>query len=185
MGLAILGVVLVNSFFSVVQEYRAEQAVQAITKLVPVNGKVVRDGELKEIAVADLVPGDIIALEEGDRVPADARLITAFEMSLDNAVLTGESEPQRRFATMTPQTRVESVSDYQNIVFAGTTVVSGVGRAVVLRTGKDTQFGRIVSLSHEVKEPPSPLQKEIDYMAKVNLRSRLLLLQYFSLSRRS
>jgi Ca2+-transporting ATPase len=168
MGLAILGVVLANAFFSVVQEFRAEKAVQAISKLVPANAKVVRDGQLKEVNVAELVRGDIISLEEGDRVPADARLVSAFETSVDNSILTGESEPQRRFATMTAGTRIENTTDYQNIVFAGTTIVSGVARGVILSTGKETQFGRIVSLSREVKEPLSPLQKEIDYMAKVD-----------------
>jgi Ca2+-transporting ATPase len=174
MGLAILGVVLVNSFFSVVQEFRAEKAVQAISKLVPASAKVVRDGQVKEVSVASIVPGDIIALEEGDRVPADARLISAFETSVDNSILTGESQPQRRFATMTPSTTIDSMTDYQSIVFAGSTIVSGIARAVVLKTGKNTEFGKIVSLSREVKEPLSPLQKEIDYMAKVNFAVAVL-----------
>jgi magnesium-transporting ATPase (P-type) len=179
MGLAILGVVLVNACFSVLQEYRAEKAVQAISKLVPTKAKVFRDGQLKEENVADIVPGDIIAIEEGDRVPADARLIGAFETSVDNSILTGESEPQRRFATMTPGTTVESLTDYQNIVFAGTTIVSGVARGVVLGTGKETQFGKIVSLSREVKEPPSPLQKEIDYIAKADFAVAVLVAGLF------
>jgi len=174
MGLAILGVVLANTCFSVLQEYRAEKAVQAISKLVPTNAKVLRDGQLSEVSVAEIVPGDIIALEEGDRVPADARLTSAFETSVDTSILTGESEPQRRFATMAPSTTIASTADYQNIVFAGTTIVSGIARAVVVRTGKDTQFGKIVSLSREVKEPPSPLQNEIDYMAKVNFALAVL-----------
>jgi Ca2+-transporting ATPase len=168
MAFAILGVVLVNACFSVIQEYRAEKAVQAIANLVPANAKVLRDGELKELNVADIVPGDVIALEEGDRVPADARLTSAFETSVDNAILTGESEPQRRFATITSGTPIESITDFHDIVFSGTTIVSGVARAIVLKTGKDTQFGKIVSLSREVKEPLSRLQKEIDYMAKVD-----------------
>jgi Ca2+-transporting ATPase len=174
MGLGILGVVFVNTCFSVLQEHRAEKAVQAISRLVPTKGKVLRDGQLKEENVADIVPGDIIALEEGDRVPADARLITAFETSVDNSILTGESDPQRRFATMMPGPTVENLADYQNIVFAGTTIVSGVARGVVLGTGKDTQFGKIVSLSREVKEPPSPLQKEIDYIAKADFAVAVL-----------
>jgi Ca2+-transporting ATPase len=168
MGFAILGVVFVNACFSIVQEYRAEKAVQAISRLVPTNAKAFRDGQLREVSVSDIVPGDIITLEEGDRVPADARLISAFETSVDNSVLTGESEPQRRFASMTPGTVIETATDYQNIVFAGTTIVSGIAKGIVLASGRDTQFGRIVSLSREVKEPPSPLQKEIDYTAKVD-----------------
>jgi Ca2+-transporting ATPase len=168
MAFAILAVVLINACFSVVQEYRAEKAVQAIANLIPANAKVLRDGELKELNVADIVPGDVITLEEGDRVPADARLTSAFETSVDNSILTGESEPQRRFATITPGTTIESITDYHNIVFSGTTIVSGLAKAIVIKTGKDTQFGKIVSLSREVKEPLSRLQKEIDYMAKVD-----------------
>jgi magnesium-transporting ATPase (P-type) len=168
MGLAIFGVVMLNSFFSLVQEYRAERAVQAISRLVPTKAKVMRDGQLREVNVAEIVPGDLIALEEGDRVPADARLISAFETSVDNSLLTGESEPQRRFATMSPSTTISSIVDYQNIVFAGTTIVTGIARAIALKTGKDTEFGKIVSLSRDIKEPLSPLQKDIDYTAKIN-----------------
>jgi Ca2+-transporting ATPase len=179
MGLAIFSVVVLNAFFSLFQEHRAEQAVQAISRLVPVNAKVMREGQLTEINAAEIVPGDIIALEEGDRVPADARLTNAFEISVDNSVLTGESEPQRRFATMTPGTMVNNLTDYQNIVFAGSTLVSGVGRGVVLQTGKNTEFGKIVSLSREIKEPLSPLQKEIDYTAKVNFLVAILVAAIF------
>ncbi len=181
MGLAILGVVILNSFFSLIQEFRAEQAVQAISRLVPTNAKVMRDNQLKEVNVAEIVPGDIIALEEGDRVPADVRLTNAFEVSVDNSILTGESDPQRRFATMTPDATVYSLTDYQNIVFAGTTIVSGIGRGVVIKTGKETEFGKIVSLSRQIKEPPSPLQKEIDYTAKINSLVAILVAAIFFL----
>ncbi len=167
MGLAILSVVVLNAFFSLFQEYRAEKAVQAIARLVPSNAKVLRDGKEIEVDIANIVEGDILVLEEGDRVPADARLISAFETSVDNSILTGESEPQRRFATMAPGA-IYSITDYQNIIFAGTTIVSGIARAVVLSTGKTTEFGKIVTLSREIKEPSSPLQQEIDYTAKVN-----------------
>jgi Ca2+-transporting ATPase len=174
MGLAILSVVILNAFFSLFQEYRAEKTVQAISKLVPTNAKVMREGQLREVNIAEIVPGDIIALEEGDRVPADARLVSAFEISVDNSVLTGESDPQRRFSTMTPSTIVSNIADYQNIVFAGTTVVTGIARGLVLKTGKETQFGRIISISREIKEPLSPLQKEIDYTAKIDFLAAIL-----------
>ena len=167
MGLAILSVVVLNAFFSLFQEYRAERAVQAIARLVPSNAKALRDGQEKEVNIANIVPGDILVLEEGDRVPADARLISAFETSVDNSILTGESDPQRRFATMTPGP-IYSITDYQDVIFAGTTIVSGIARAIVLRTGKSTEFGKIVTLSREIKEPSSPLQQEINYTAKVN-----------------
>lgn len=167
MGLAILSVVVLNAFFSLFQEYRAERAVQAIARLVPSNAKALRDGQEKEVNIANIVPGDILVLEEGDRVPADARLISAFETSVDNSILTGESDPQRRFATMAPGP-IYSITDYQDVIFAGTTIVSGIARAIVLRTGRSTEFGKIVTLSREIKEPSSPLQQEINYTAKIN-----------------
>jgi len=168
MGLAIFGVVILNSVFSFAQEYRAERIVQAISRLTPTKARVIRDGQLREANAAETVPGDVITLEEGDRVPADARLISAFETSVDNLILTGESEPQRRFATMSSSTTISSIADYQNIVFAGTTIVTGIAKAIIIKTGKNTEFGKIVSLSRDIKEPLSPLQKQIDYTAKIN-----------------
>jgi sodium/potassium-transporting ATPase subunit alpha len=96
MGLAILGVVFLNAIFSLFQEYRAQKAVQVIRSLIPTKTKVIRNSQLKEVDVTDIVPGDILTLEEGDRVPADLRLTSAFEVSVDNSVLTGESDAQRR-----------------------------------------------------------------------------------------
>jgi magnesium-transporting ATPase (P-type) len=169
MGFAILAVVFLNAAFSVFQERRAERAVQVIKSFIPTKTKAVRDGQVKEVDVTDIVPGDMLALEEGDRVPADLRLTDAFEVSVNNSLLTGESEPQRRFSTMTPGMATSNLYDLQNILFAGTTLVSGVARGIVLHTAKETEFGRIVSLSTEVEEPLSPLQIDIDYTAKVNL----------------
>jgi Ca2+-transporting ATPase len=174
MGQAILAVVFINAFFSIFQEYRAERAVQVITSLIPTKTKLIRDGQVKEVDITDVVPGDISALEEGDRVPADLRLVSAFEVSVDNSILTGESEPQRRFATMTPRMVTSNPYDLQNILFAGTTVVSGVARGIVIYTARETQFGKIVALSGELKDPLSPLQKDVDYTAKVNFFLALL-----------
>jgi len=168
MGLAIFAVVILNTIFSLFQEYRAEKAVQVIRSLIPTKAKAIRDGQMREIDVTDVVPGDILAFEEGDRVPADLRLISAFEVSVDNSILTGESEPQRRFATMSPNMETSTPYDVHNILFAGTTLVTGVARGVVLSTAKDTEFGRIVSLSGEVHEPMSPLERDIDYTARLN-----------------
>jgi len=169
MGYALVAVVLTNVLFSLFQENRAEKAVQAIARLIPSKTKVVRDGEVKEVDAWQVVPGDVVALDEGDRVPADIRLVAAFEVSVDSSVLTGESEPQRRFAVMTPGMTATTLTDYQNMLFAGTVMVTGVARGVVLRTGADTQFGKVVRLSNEIEEPLSPLQKEINYTAKMNM----------------
>jgi magnesium-transporting ATPase (P-type) len=167
MGFAIFLVVVVSVVFSLFQEYRAERAIEALRKLVPDNIKVIRDGKVVQIPSAKIVPGDVIALEEGDKVPADARLISAYQVSMDNSVLTGESEPQPRHDICdSPEGCV--AEDITNLVFAGTTVASGSGSAVVLATGRDTRFGQVVGIAHAVQEPLSPLQREINYTARLN-----------------
>jgi len=168
MGFAIIAVIMLSIVFSLFQEYRAEKAVQVIKKLIPTKTKTIRNGTMKEVEVTETVPGDIIALEEGDRVPADLRLFSAFEVSVDNSILTGESESQRRFATMSPELQTDNPYDAHNLLFAGTTLVSGVARGVVLATATNTEFGRIVSLSGEAHEPMSSLEKDIDHTAKLN-----------------
>jgi potassium/sodium efflux P-type ATPase len=169
MGWAIVAVVVINIAFSIFQEYRAEHAVQTITRMIPAKAKSLRGGSEVEIDVSDVVPGDVVILNEGDRVPADLRLVSAFEISVDNSILTGESEAQRRFVNMTPGMTVNNATEYQNLLFAGSMIVSGVAKGVVLCTGVETRFGQIVAISGEIEDPPSPLQKDIDNTAKINL----------------
>jgi Ca2+-transporting ATPase len=165
LSLIILGVVLLNIFFSLFQESRAEKAMQTLKHWMPEYAKVFRDGELQKVLVKEIVVGDIIVLEAGDRVPADARLITAFDLWTNNVPLTGESEPQPRIAK--PARSLEKAYlDSPNLVFMSTSVAKGRGKAVVLATGMDTQFGKIAHLTQTVREEPSPLQKEIANMAK-------------------
>ncbi len=168
MGFAILGVVVVAVLFSLFQEHRAERAVEALRELVPEEAKVVRDGTTKKIPVSHVTVGDVLSLEEGDKVPADARLLTAFEVDVDNATLTGESEPQRRTTQPPPADFEGPLTEYPNLVFAGTVVTTGAGTAVVLATGVSTQFGKVVAMTRTVEEPLSPLQVELDRTAKVN-----------------
>ncbi|MBM4400913.1 MAG: cation-transporting P-type ATPase, partial [Crenarchaeota archaeon] len=121
LSLIILGVVLLNIFFSLFQESRAEKAMQTLKHWMPEYAKVVRDGELQKILVREIVPGDIIVLEEGDRVPADARLIDAFDLWTNNVPLTGESEPQPRSAKPA-KTVDKAYLDSPNLVFMSTSV---------------------------------------------------------------
>jgi len=165
LALIILGVVLVNIFVSMFQESRAEKAIATLKNWMPDYAKVLRDGELKKISVKEIVPGDIIYLEEGDRVPADARLIEAFDLWTNNVPLTGESEPQPRRAE-TIETVEKAYLYAPNLVFMSTSVAKGQGKAVVYATGMGTQFGRIASLTQTIQEEDSPLQKEIARMAK-------------------
>jgi magnesium-transporting ATPase (P-type) len=165
LALIILAVVFVNIFVSMFQESRAEKAMQTLKSWMPEFAKVMRDGELKKISVSEIVPGDIVALEEGDRVPADARLIEAFDLWTNNVPLTGESEPQPRVAETVKV--VEKAYLYSpNLVFMSTSVAKGQGKAVVYSTGMDTQFGRIANLTQTIQEEDSPLQKEIALTAK-------------------
>jgi magnesium-transporting ATPase (P-type) len=168
MGFAIIGVVIVAVLFSLFQERRAERAVEALRQLVPEDAKVMRDGAVKKIPVSYVTPGDIVTLEEGDKVPADARLLTAFDVDVDNSTLTGESEPQRRTTASIPQDFEGPITECSNLVFAGTVVTAGTGTAVVIATGKDTQFGQVVAITRAVEEPLSPLQLELDHAAKLN-----------------
>jgi P-type Ca2+ transporter type 2C len=165
LALIILAVVFVNIFVSIFQESRAEKAMETLKSWMPEYAKVVRDGELKKISVREIVPGDLISLEEGDRVPADARLMEVFDLWTNNVPLTGESEPQPRVAE--PTKVVEKAFLYSpNLVFMSTSVAKGQGKAVVYATGMNTQFGKIASLTQTIKEEESPLQKEIALTAK-------------------
>ena len=165
LGLIIVAVVFVNIFVGIFQESRAEKAMATLKSWMPQFAKVIRDGEVKKIPVREIVPGDIVILEEGDRVPADARLIEAFELWTNNVPLTGESEPQPRVAESVQV--VEKAYLYApNLVFMSTSVAKGQGKAVVYSTGMETQFGKIANLTQTIHEEESPLQKEIALTAK-------------------
>lgn len=157
LGIAITAVIFINAVFTFIQEYRAERALEALKKLLPFYVKILRDGKEKEIHAREVVPGDIIILSEGDKIPADARLIETCELRVNNAPLTGESEPQLRSHEPFEGDLIES----PNIAFAGTTVLSGSGRAVAFATAMSTQIGRIAHLTSAVETGLSPLQKEI------------------------
>ena len=163
--IAILGVVLLNATIGFFQEYRAEKATEALQKLVPSNAKVIRDGEVTIVAATDLVPGDVIVLEEGDSISADARLVRQYELSTNNIALTGESDAVRKTADPIIEEELATIN-MPNLVFMGTSVASGTGRAVVFATGLKTEFGRIYSLTAGVSEDKSPLMREIDSMAR-------------------
>jgi P-type Ca2+ transporter type 2C len=173
LGVIILAVVFVNIFVGIFQESRAEKAMATLKSWMPEFAKVWRDGEVKKISVSEIVPGDIVALEEGDRVPADARLIEAFDLWTNNVPLTGESEPQPRVADAVKT--VEKAYLYSpNLVFMSTSVAKGQGKAVVYATAMNTQFGKIANLTQTIREEESPLQKEIALTAKYDFTIAVL-----------
>jgi sodium/potassium-transporting ATPase subunit alpha len=164
LGGAILGVIVINAGFAFFQEYKAERAVQVLHRLLPDNAWVRRGGQLIECVRSEIVPGDVLILEEGERIPADARLIEASGMRVDNASLTGEAKPKRRTAEATEDGhRLE----LPNLVFAGTTILSGHGQAVVFATGMRTEFGKIADLTTTIETGLSPLQKEISKITRI------------------
>ena len=166
LGFAIIAVIVINAVFSFWQEYEAEKAVEALKKILPSSAKVIRGGEEVVILASQLVPGDVLVLEEGDNVSADARLVEAFQMKVDTSTLTGESKPIRKVADTLIKDD-ESLIGFNNLVLAGTSVSSGSGRAVVFSTGSKTEFNKIASLTQAVKEEASPLQKQMNRLTQI------------------
>ena len=166
-GWAIIAVIIINALFSFWQEFKAEKAIDALRNLIPTYARVIRDGEEKKVMSDDIVPGDMIILEEGDNVSADARLTEAYELRLDNSVFSGESRPAYKMAEPLQDGKNFLWTEIPNLIFAGTSVVSGSGKAVVMATGMNTEIGRIAYMTQAIKEAPSPLQKEIGRLVKV------------------
>jgi Ca2+-transporting ATPase len=160
LGLVIWGVVVVNAGFSFWQEYRAERAIAALKRILPAYARVLRAGQETKVPASEIVPGDVLVLAEGDNIPADARLVEAAGLRLNQATLTGEAMPSLKSADASLR---EGLSELErpNLLFAGSSIVSGTGRAVVFATGMLTEFGRIANLTQAVSEEPSPLQRSL------------------------
>lgn len=164
LAVTVVGVILVNGLFSFIQDHRAERELAALTKLLPQRVKTWRDGAVAEVDAAALVPGDVIVLATGDRVPADARLLSTAGVRVDASTLTGESVPVLRTAGPCGE-REPLMAD--NLVFAGTSVVAGEGTALVYATGSHTEFGRIASLTQGEEAGRSPLLREIAALSRL------------------
>jgi len=148
-----------------VQEYRSEKAMEALKQMTAPSATVIRDGEEEEIPARDLVPGDIILLQTGDRIPADSRLTEAVNLKIDEAPLTGESVAVDKTTQMISGDI--PVADRKNMAYMGTTVVYGRGKALVTGTGMATEFGKIAGMLQEVKPPPTPLQVSLNKIGKI------------------
>ena len=158
-AIAIFAVVLLNAVMGYIQESRAEEAVAALRQMSAAHANVIRDGERQSITAADVVPGDIILIEEGDTIPADARLIQSTALQTAEAALTGESLPVSKDTL--PVREEVGLGDRDNMIFSGTAATYGRGRAVVVATGMQTQMGRIAGMLKEAPEETTPLQKEL------------------------
>jgi Ca2+-transporting ATPase len=155
----IIGAILViNAILGFIQEYRAEKAIEALKKVITQQARVIRDGKEQVIPAKDVVPGDIIVLREGEKIPADARLFEANELKTIESSLTGESIP------VTKKTGVctdQIIGNMFNMVFSGTAIATGTGKAVVVGTGMSTEIGKIANLLQETETPETPLQKHL------------------------
>lgn len=187
LGWAIWAVIIINAMFSFWQEFRAEQALAALKQVLPIQVRVYRGGDLVQIPARELVRGDVVQLEEGDRIPADARLVRAESLYLDISVLTGESLPVARNAYPVrqrealsvrggkplerpgeqPQVEKANPAEISNLVLAGATVAAGRGTAVVYATGTHTEFGHVARITTEVTREPSTLEVQVNHIVRV------------------
>jgi len=172
LGFVIWTLVLVNSAFSFWREYRAEQAIEKLRQVLPSYARAIRDGEDVHIPSSELVPGDVLILAEGDNISADARVVEEYGLRVNNSTLTGEAVPARKTADASLQSTVSEL-ERSNLIFAGTSVASGTGRAVVYATGMLTQFGRIAQLTQAVNEEPTRFQIELKHLSKLTTWSAL------------
>jgi Ca2+-transporting ATPase len=163
-GVAIVAIVLLNAVIGFFQEYRAEHAVAALARLAAPRCRVVRGGRTKVVPARDVVRGDVVLLEAGDLVPADARLGEAASLRTNEAALTGESQPVEKAVEIhAPDT---PLADRRNMVFLGTSVAGGTGRAVVVAAGMATEVGRIATLLESASSDETPLQRKLDLVAR-------------------
>ena len=163
-AIVILVIIILISVLGFILEYRAEKSIEALKRLASLKATVIRDGQKKEIDSKEIVPGDIIVLETGDKVPADARLSEVFNLQTQEAALTGESQPVKKNTDVLPEKT--AIADMKNIVFSGTIIVSGRAKAIVTATAMQTEIGKIATMIEEVKPEPTPLQKKMDNLGK-------------------
>ncbi|RLI42189.1 ATPase [Candidatus Bathyarchaeota archaeon] len=156
-------IVILCALAGFVQEYKAEKAVEALKKLAAPEARAIRDGREVTIPAREVVPGDILILETGDHVPADARIIEAVELKTNEAVLTGESTPIKKEVTVVKEDA--PISERKNMVYSGTHIVYGRGKAVVVATGMNTEFGKIAEMVQTAEEERTPLQRKLDRFA--------------------
>ncbi|MDF2569968.1 MAG: yloB, partial [Sporomusa sp.] len=164
-AITILIIVLMNAILGFVQEYRAEQSLAALKKLASPTARVIRNSTVQHIPARELVPGDILMLEAGDKLAADGRLIDVHSMEVEEAALTGESLPVRKVADRS-FSEDAPLGDRKNMVYAGTSVVRGRGKAVVCASGMATEVGQIAGMIQTTVDEATPLERRLDHLGK-------------------
>ena len=163
---AILAIVVINAVLGIVQEGRAERAIEALRKMAAPTARVLRDGTMQKVPASALVPGDVVLVEAGDVVPADVRLVESVSLQIEEASLTGESVPVEKDATVV-YTEPRPLGDRANIAYMGTAVTYGSGRGIVTSTGAHTEIGRIAEKLKSMKEEATPLQKSLAQLGRL------------------
>ena len=163
-GMVVLAVVVVNSIIGFIQEYKAGKAIEALSNMVPENATVIRNGNIITIPVSEIVPGDIVQVAAGDRIPADMRIIQQKNLQVEEAALTGESVPSQKTTEAVNPDAV--LGDRKCMVYSGTLVVSGTATAVVVKTGMDTELGKISDMLNETVDLDTPLTKKLGVIGK-------------------
>jgi len=173
-AVAIAVIVLFAVLLGFIQEFRAEKAIEALRRMAAPSTTVIRDGQERIVPAKEIVPGDIVLLASGDRIPADGRLIEAVNLRVDEAPLTGESLPSEKDSSVVLLSET-AVGERRNMVFAGTSVVYGRGLIVVTATGMETEFGRIAGMLQRVETEKTPLQKNLDKVGTSLARAALMI----------
>src|SRR3989344_308379 len=163
-AIVILAIVVLNAALGFVQEFKAEKAMEALQKLAAVKAVVVRNGEEQEIDAKLLVPGDIVIVREGEKIPADCRVLMSVNLQVDESSLTGESTPVQK--TDEKAAKGAAVADRKNMLFMNTVATYGRGSAIVVATGQATEFGKIAKLIQEIEAEKTPLTKKLDGLAE-------------------
>ncbi len=164
-AVTILAIVILNAVLGFVQEFRAEKSMEALKKLTAPEARVVREGGEIKIPALDLVPGDIVVLETGDKIPADLRLINCVNLEIEEATLTGESVPVKKTAA-TLAAKNLGLGDRKNMAYMGTVITRGRGQGVVVATAMDTEMGQIAGMIQAVAEEETPLQKRLEQLGR-------------------
>ena len=180
-GYAVVAVIVVSGLFSFWQEFRVERTLAALRELLPQQVDVLREDNVVRLLADQLVPGDVVLLEEGRNIPADCRLIEAFGVRVNNATVTGESLSKSRTADPSDN---EEIIHAENILLAGTSMVSGEARAVVFATGMHTEFGKIAHLTQTGRAAVSPLREQVAYLSRlIGVLAVVIGLTFFAISR--
>ena len=164
-SIIILVVVLLNAILGVIQESKAEAAIEALQTMTAAKCKVLRDEKTEVLESSNLVPGDVVILEAGDAVPADGRLIECASLKIEEAALTGESTPENK--TVDTIAKDVTLGDRENMCYMGSTVVYGRGKAIITSTGMNTEMGKIAGVLSKTEQEETPLQKKLSQLGKM------------------